>query len=863
MAEQAAGSALFDGCRFILVITKDLSASVAEQYEESIASYGGEILRPNKEGKLPISDATHVISNTSDFPEYTEAEALMVPVVTTDWVKISIQRSRQAQVRPFSPDPRMIFSSVVLTCADLPITDKEAIIGATLALGGVESKDVTKTTTHICALSLDHPKCQTAIERKLKCKIVLPHWFDDCFKLGKRIDEGPYLLPDPEIMRARPEDDVVVPSSQHMEGATSDIPSLPLYHDEESTREKLTVFEDRKILLSWDLSINSRLRMILQDLITGGGGEVVSEPEECDMFIGQFRDGPEYVRAAQSGKDVGNLAWLYHLIVHNQWTSPFRRVLHYPVPRHGIEGFKDMKITLSNYGGEARIYLENLIKATGATFTKTMKNDNTHLITARKNGEKCDAAQDWNINIVNHLWIEESYAKCQVQSLTVPKYTHWPSRTNLGEIIGQTFLDEKMLHEKYYPGGDDDLDGAAKRRRQLLDAARENALVVGGPLPLLPKAGKTPKHVAVMRESSPATNAPKTAQKARAYETPARARRILPGKENDTPSVMSSGSRSAKMQAINSISKMGADIALYEKEKKRSAKDSHAPWGGKRAADQIDKERGAKSSSPAHPRPESDDEAETKRPAKKQKPSIPPSGEPLYRITLTGYERWVGDKKKEDADRRKLRELGIQVVNENSQQHYLVAPKMVRTLKFLKVLSKGVDVLRDEWVDTIIETGEIPDPKKYLLKDKEAERRFHVKLSDAVARAKKLRADGLAVLRNIPIYCTADIKNGTDSYKALAEANGAIFKVYRARSGTTIKPTTREEDGGAPPEPVYLLSSDAASERALWPRFEAMARKGNMEPRIVITDWMLDTILRQEYFFDNKYLVQGYFPDPK
>lgn len=100
----------------------------------------------------------------------------MVPVVTVDWVKTSIHRTRQAQVRPFSPDPRMIFSSVVLTCADLPLTDKEAITGATLALGGVESKDVAKTTTHICALTLDHPKCKTAIEKKLRCKIVLPHW---------------------------------------------------------------------------------------------------------------------------------------------------------------------------------------------------------------------------------------------------------------------------------------------------------------------------------------------------------------------------------------------------------------------------------------------------------------------------------------------------------------------------------------------------------------------------------------------------------------------------------------------------------------------------------------------------------------
>jgi hypothetical protein len=38
--------------------------------------------------------------------------------------------------------------------------------------------------------------------------------FDDCFKLGKRIDETPYLLPDPEILNPLPEEDVRVPSRQ-------------------------------------------------------------------------------------------------------------------------------------------------------------------------------------------------------------------------------------------------------------------------------------------------------------------------------------------------------------------------------------------------------------------------------------------------------------------------------------------------------------------------------------------------------------------------------------------------------------------------------------------------------------------------
>lgn len=79
-------------------------------------------------------------------------------------------------MRPFTPDPRLFFSNVTLSCADIPTGDKDAIIGAVLAMGGMESNSLTKMTTHICALTMDHPKCQQAIEKGLKAKIVLPHW---------------------------------------------------------------------------------------------------------------------------------------------------------------------------------------------------------------------------------------------------------------------------------------------------------------------------------------------------------------------------------------------------------------------------------------------------------------------------------------------------------------------------------------------------------------------------------------------------------------------------------------------------------------------------------------------------------------
>ena len=119
---------------------------------------------------------THVISNTIDFPQYAEAVAMMLPVVKHNWITVSLLKKKQAQIRQFTPDPRMILSDVAVSCADIPSSDKNAIVGAVMAMGGMDSDRVTRQTTHICALSMDNQKCQLAIEKKLKCKIVLPHW---------------------------------------------------------------------------------------------------------------------------------------------------------------------------------------------------------------------------------------------------------------------------------------------------------------------------------------------------------------------------------------------------------------------------------------------------------------------------------------------------------------------------------------------------------------------------------------------------------------------------------------------------------------------------------------------------------------
>lgn len=642
--------------------------SRASKLSHVLEENGASVCEPRRDGSIPIQRVTHIVSNTIDFPQYVESQAIMIPVVTTQWITASIARRRPVQVRPYSPDPRMIFSEVVVSCADLPTMDKESIIGATMALGGQETKDASRLTTHICALHMGDPKVAHAVKRGFKGKVVLPHWyvrppcwqpfivsdcvsrFDDCFKLGKRIDEGPYLLPDPEILKKSPEDELRIPVNTNLTGATSISPEwVPLPANSEGARPPVTVFQDRRLLLSKDLNISARLTKVIEEIVVHGGGSMVDDVDDCDMFICQYRDGPQYVKASRSCKEVGSLSWLFYLVVHNQWCNPLHRLLHYPIPRNGIEGFQGLRITVSNYGGEARIYLENLIRACGAEFTKTMKADNTHLITARDTSEKCKAAPEWGVAVVNHMWLEESYAKCEKKQINMAKFNHFPPRTNLGEIIGQTFFDESRLREIYYPGGEDAMSPRAKRKRKILEAAEDNAYHKGPAEGVaIGRPQEKGRNFDVMRDKMARDDPRAEAHTSfTAVETPIRSRPRTVGKENDSPSVLSTGGRSAKAKARDMLQCIAPDIALYEKEKRRHTK-AGAPWGGKRAADLTEREQNVKPSRKVSPDNEHD---ECKRPTKKARPSLP---EVEMRIVVTGFPRWVGDKNKEDSDRVRL-----------------------------------------------------------------------------------------------------------------------------------------------------------------------------------------------------------------
>ncbi|KAI5800123.1 BRCT domain-containing protein [Geopyxis carbonaria] len=803
---------LFGDVVFHVVVSQKLPQVEAMEIAALLTEGGAKESKPRSSTAtslitIDLEEVTHIVAADSDFPGYTEAENLMVPVVKPGWVRHSVKTKRIAHVRPWTPDPRFFFSGVMATVADLPVGDKEAICGGILAMGGQFSNHLTKFTTHLVTLNMDNDKCRQAVGKKLNVKVVLPHWFDDCLKLGKRIDEGPYTLPNPEIERFSLEAPVVMPkgpdltySHPHKSGPMGqDPPAL-------SSRRGLKIFEKKKVMLGIDLGLTERLSNVINDLIQQADGQIVEDVEIADAYICQYRDGSDYVRASRRGISVGSLTWLYWMFAHGTWCNPLNKLLHYPLVRGGIPEMKSQVITVSNYGGDARLYLETLVEACGAKFTKSMKADNTHLITARAHSEKYVAAQEWNINIVNHLWLEDTYAKWQVQSLTNPRYTHFPRRTNLMEIVGQTQIDRKSL-EQFYTSDDDPMEVDD------LEPSNTNAVEVDGGV-----RNVTPSRIRDKTTSSGSLSILR------------RQNQI----SNDHPEPPASSGRKAKEQAVARLhDEIMPDVNLYQKEQKRKG----GVLGGRKrrssAGSSEEKSRSGKRTASPDTWSNNEDAEKSKKTKKRPKPVV--------FLLITAYKGWLEQPQKEDHEKRVLAELGIRCVIEPGQCTHLAAPHLVRTEKFCCALAKAPVVVSTDWIEACIKKEQIVETESYLLKDSEGEKRLNINLESSLLRAKENQGQ---LLKGKTIYCTPGVHGGYEVCKRIVEANGGVCISFRMAK----RPANTTDDDHV----TVLLSSDEPSDKKLWGAFRKIAQS---KYSIYRADWLLDLAMSQRIEYGEKYEI--------
>jgi hypothetical protein len=666
--------------------------------------------------------------------------------------------------------------------------------------------------------------------------------FDDCLKVGRRISERPYTLPDPEILNQV--DAAPIPAartSQQIRDATSPdplsdpVPPVPSAHLEPPRAIK--AFAGKNVKLGEDLSISSKLRAIIAGMIEAGGGDVVTKIEQADIYVCTFRHGSDYVKASQDGKDVGNLSWLYYLITHNAWTNPMRRMMHYPRPRDGIPGFEQYKISISSYTGEARVYLENLVKATGAEFTKTFKQDNTHLITAHKNSEKCEAAVEWGVMVLNHLWLEESYAKCKKMPTTDARYTYFPPRTNLGEVLGQTELDRDAVEKTYFA-----------KNRKLTN-------VVKPPVQQNTNPASSIQTNRITSDVQPHTSP--VAEKAKRTKSAGDAKTPLPPRRSDEKENYTPGSRGAKDRALAKMHDAAPDIAKFEKEMKRKGGVIHG--GRRRTDDEIEEQaktskgRDSVASKRSFDELDEDEDTEeetTEAPAKNKKAKKDKLTPIKFRMLVSKDERWTNNDEKASKDKARLRELGLFITDDFKKVDLLCAPKPVRTKKFVAALACAPTLVSTTYLDAALKNNKLPPPEKHILEARDFEEANGFRMSDAMSRAKQNKH---RLLKDWTIFCTQNVAGGFDTYKDIIEANGGKCAMWKGRTTSITaskrpkNPSTDESQNQTQDEGdvLYLISDPDKREFAHWAKFRELAEKHDMIPRIVKTEWILCVAMAQ------------------
>ncbi|KAK4057178.1 regulator of Ty1 Transposition [Microbotryomycetes sp. JL221] len=169
--------------------------------------------------RFNLDKITHVITDTLDFAEYHVLRPSQskqstdhniaeqrVKIVLPIWVTRSYDMQRLKAPQFFSPDKSLLFAGMGFACFDaspchLPQLDVDAVQAAVTSLGGQFFSIPTRETTHVLALEPSGP----AFERLLKyaptlgMSIVLPHWFEECLKLGQIVPIDFYRFPNPPL----------------------------------------------------------------------------------------------------------------------------------------------------------------------------------------------------------------------------------------------------------------------------------------------------------------------------------------------------------------------------------------------------------------------------------------------------------------------------------------------------------------------------------------------------------------------------------------------------------------------------------------------------------------------------------------
>lgn len=780
---------LFKDTKFLLVDTAENGEFSMAWMREIITKNSGSAISKTAEltkGCIEKHKITHIISSTYDFTEYSRALQLMIPVTSPQWLEDSDLAHQKRNYRLYSPAPSPFMDRVVLCIADnLPEGDREMMYAGVRAFGGQYLDALSRYTTHLIAVDLSNNKSVVAanVRQKegLEIKIVLPQWIDDCIRQQRHVEEKPYLLSDP----------VVLQTGKPNFGSSTN-------YDDNSTpsAQKCDVLQGKNVYLACDYNLSEHLEDAVRSLIGLCGGNVVSvfDLGSINVYIGKYRRGSEFQKSCQAPKiDVGSLQWLYYIAVRQEYVPPLQsNLLHFPLPEEVIPGFRDMRISVTGYSGDARHYLASLITSMGGVFTKTLDCENNYLVTAKARGEKYAAAKSrWpDVHMVNHLWVEDCFSKWELLDSNCPRYCEIDDST---QILGKTKLQElsRWINENGDGlGVEDSMNEEGNPEAEISDhqlVSKGNdfhtASITQSPM-LTPKeitqptgtpepAASLPIHSVVVVENISSSPAPgRTSRSAKQKAT------------------MKLHSDMEDLNQYTSMAKSSRKMKTYMDELERSMETPK-----KRSSESTPPPKLTQATSPV-----------SEPPQKKKKVE-----RAVHMVAImTGCEHELVLNRAEVV---KLAKVGISVVNDYSPKKpidTIIAPRVLRTEKFLKCLSTAKHIVHPRYLAEILSrlsssTDTTWDDlhKEYNIKDYYLDKVVPVRqINEELGVTGK--ASGLShlllspnmVFEGMKVNLSSNLNGGPALIASILEAHGlAESKVVKLASNTSKKNLLSNSDG--------------------------------------------------------------------
>ncbi|CUM66409.1 uncharacterized protein PRCAT00004073001 [Priceomyces carsonii] len=854
---------MFEGCSFLVISSEPFNSDdEIKRVTRTIEDNGGKVFRKEEHDNSQnyLSDNVssvihHIVTRSVDFIEYNTAKKCMVPITSPEWVFESVKEGKPLNPKKFNPDPKYFMKDCFICVADnLPVGDKEAIYGGVQAFGGQFFDELTRYTTHLIAVDLSNEKSIIALSATgqsngvddIDIKIVSPSWIDDCLKFGRKLSETSYLMSKSKIGDSSQNEQMVSPSTpNHFIQESQEVP--PNHFDS-------NFFQGKSVYIKSDYKLSERLFNAVKTLIERHGGKILNnfDEEEVDIYIGQYRAGEQYVKSCKSNRIiVANLQWLYSIIVTNKWVLPLNsNFLHYPIPPEPLPNFKKLRISVTNYSGDARTYLSMLITILGGTFTKTLTKENDYLIAAKPTGKKYEAATNkWanraggtNVKVVNHIWLEECFANWKLLDHNEPHFQYLGNGEGVETLLGKTKLDEQVLKSWYTKSmvetteGDVDDSCSEPETRQLINE-------------LTSQAKANTRIIPAEEEDFPQSFTKSFSEKETPPLLPSPKDKIISNatKDDESPPLEQRlGGRSAAKKAAEKLHSDMADLNNY-KELSRSARKM------KSYMEELENSLTPKKRRSSLPEDETET-VETPEPFKKKtRPTKSTNSDFQIIAVMTGCEQVLTLSKPDSA---KLAKAGIKVLTDLSEKYdinTLVAPRILRTEKFLRSLSKVDKIIHPNYLSDILSKGNLDTwswdsiSKEFNINDYSLDKVIATKELNAelgiAANAKNGFSNLLKgkkkgeLFKDMKFNLSTNLNGGVEVISRILSSQGAIeMRPVKTINASNIKSLLQSVDG------IKIVIANKSKDTKLINNFKKIEPEG----MIIDWDWCVKSIFKMK-----------------